>query len=234
MAANIVTRLSNLIRGFLSLFVSGLEEANPEIVYQNSIDSMTEKYAKLKAAAAAVIAQRDDIQGRLEKTKANLAETQASLDQAVSTNQDDLAVELIQQKNALTADLAGLTTEAQQASAEAEKIKGNLLEVKGSVERLKAEKTTNLARMQSAQARLKIQEQIEGLSVDADVQALDGVRTHIKTIVSQANLGDELKASDLDTRMKALRTGASKASATAELERLKAARAGGATPTKQM
>ena len=33
-----------------------------------------------------------------------------------------------------------------------------------------------LAKMQSAQARIQIQEQLEGLSVDAEVKALDNVR----------------------------------------------------------
>ena len=46
-----------------------------------------------------------------------------------------------------------------------------------------------LAKMQSAQARLRIQEQLDGLSVDADVKALDNVREHIKNTIAEANLG---------------------------------------------
>jgi phage shock protein A len=49
-----------------------------------------------------------------------------------------------------------------------------------------------LAKMQSAQARIKVQEQLDGLSVDADVKALDNVREHIKTTIAEANLGSEL------------------------------------------
>ena len=46
-----------------------------------------------------------------------------------------------------------------------------------------------LAKMQSAQARIRIQEQLDGLSVDADVKALDNVREHIKNTIAEANLG---------------------------------------------
>ena len=49
-----------------------------------------------------------------------------------------------------------------------------------------------LAKMQSAQARIRIQEQLDGLSVDADVKALDNVREHIKNTIAEANLGQEL------------------------------------------
>ena len=43
--------------------------------------------------------------------------------------------------------------------------------------------------MESAQARVRIQEQLDGLSVDAEVKALDNVRTHIKNTIAQASLG---------------------------------------------
>ena len=46
-----------------------------------------------------------------------------------------------------------------------------------------------LAKMQRAQARVRIQEQLDGLSVDAEVKALDNVREHIKNTIAQANLG---------------------------------------------
>ena len=48
--------------------------------------------------------------------------------------------------------------------------------MQGEIKKLKAERDTMLAQMQSAQARLKIQEQLDGLSVDAEVKALDNVR----------------------------------------------------------
>jgi len=53
------------------------------------------------------------------------------------------------------------------ASKDAESAKTSLLQVQGEIKKLKAERDTMLARMQSAQARLKIQEQLDGLSVDA-------------------------------------------------------------------
>ena len=82
-----------------------------------------------------------------------------------------------------------------------------------------------LARMQSAQARIKIQEQLEGMSVDAEVKALDNVREHIKNTVAEANLGKELGESDLDNRLKALRAQTGEATSKSEWERLRNASA---------
>jgi phage shock protein A len=232
---NLFARVGNLFKGFMSLFISDIEKDHPEIAYENSINSMTGKYAKLKAAAAAVIRQRDDITSRLSAAKQKQTQLDADLKHAMDTNQDDIAVEILQAKNAIDAEVIDLNAEAQTAVTEAEKVKAQLLEVQGEIRRLKDEKDRNLAKLAGAQARIKIQEQIEGLSVDAEVQALGNVRTHIKNMVAQANLGEELKDADFDTRMKKLRQDSTRSTAEAQLAQLMAARAAqAAAPSKQM
>ena len=73
--------------------------------------------------------------------------------------------------------------------------------VQSEIKKLQAERDTMLAKFQSAQARVKIQEQLDGLSVDEEVRALDNVRSHIKTTIAEANLGKELSESSLDSRL---------------------------------
>jgi len=58
-------RLANLWRGFLSLWISDVERAHPEIAYENAINSMVEKYSRLKSATAAIIRRREEIDERL-------------------------------------------------------------------------------------------------------------------------------------------------------------------------
>ena len=55
------TRLRNLWRGFLSIWISDIEKEHPEIAYENAINSMIEKYSQLKHANAAIIRRREDI-----------------------------------------------------------------------------------------------------------------------------------------------------------------------------
>ncbi len=104
-------RLANLWRGFLSLWVSGIEKEHPEIAYENAINSMIEKYSKLKTATAAIIRRREELDDRFKRANAELQQTEAELDTAVTTAQDDLAVILIQKKNQLAAEVAELKSE---------------------------------------------------------------------------------------------------------------------------
>jgi len=223
--AGVFGRLGNLWRGFLSIWISDVEKAHPEIAYENAINSMVEKYSRLKSATAAIIRRREDISERLKKNTAEMAQTEADLAVAVETNQDDLAVVLIQKKNQLAADLTDLKAELDSAQKDADSAKSSLISVQTEIRKLKGERDTMLAKMQSAQARIKIQEQIDGLSVDADVKALDNVREHIKTTIAEANLGRELGDSSLDSRLAALRNQAGDVQARQQLAEMKAKKA---------
>ncbi|MEA2164814.1 MAG: phage shock protein [Thermoanaerobaculia bacterium] len=221
----VISRLSNLWKGFLSLWIADIEKDHPEIAYENAINSMIGKYAKLKGATAAIIRRREDLDERFKKANAELAQTEAELNTAVETNQDDLAVILIQKKNQLTADIAETKADLETANSDAQSAKTSLLGVQSEIKKLQAERETMLAKMQSAQARIKIQEQLDGLSVDDEVRALDNVRTHIKNTIAEANLGKELSDSSLDSRLAGLRSQVGDVQAKQELAAMKARKA---------
>jgi phage shock protein A len=216
-------RMGNLWKGFLSLWVSGIEREHPEIAYENAINSMVAKYTQLKKATAAIIRRREDITGRLDKARKELANIDRDLVAAVQSDQKDLGIVLIQKKGSLTSEVTELDAELKQANTDAESAKASLVQVQGEINKLKGEKDRMLAKLASAQARVKINEQLEGLSVDAEVKALDNVREHIKNTVAEATLGDELKENDLDNRLNKLRQSSGDATANDEWEKLKQA-----------
>jgi phage shock protein A len=218
-------RLANLWKGFLSIWISDVEKEHPEIAYENAINSMVEKYSRLKSATAAIIRRREETDERYQRLTRELAQTEAELGVAMDTNQDDVAVLLLQKKNQLAADIAELQADLQTAQKDADSAKSSLMTVQGEIKKLKAERDSMLAKMQSAQARIKIQEQLDGLSVDAEVKALDNVRQHIKTTIAEANLGRELSESSLDARLEAIRGQVGEVQARQQLAELKAKRA---------
>ena len=171
---------------------------------------------------------------RPQNTQRELATVTADLETALATNQDDLAVVLIQKKNQLEASIAELQADADTAAKDADSAKQSLLSVQNEIKKLKAEKETMVAKLESAQARMRIQDQLEGLSVDAEVQALDNVRTHIKTQVAQANLNKELGETDLDSRLKTLRNASGDVTAKQQLAEMKAASAAKRAAAKSM
>ena len=94
------------------------------------------------------------------------------------------------------------------------------------IKKLKAEKDNMLAKMQSAQARIRIQEQLDGLSVDAEVKALDNVREHIKNTIAAGQPRQGAESTRRSTRASpALRAQSGDVTAKQQLAELKAAAA---------
>ena len=215
-------RLGNLWRGFLSIWISDVEKEHPEIAYENAINSMVEKYSKLKRATAAIIRRRDELNERYTSQSTELAQINQDLETAVQTAKDDLALILIQKKNILEKEVAELKAELESAAKDADSAKAALLQVQAEIKKLMAEKDSMLAKMESAKARVRIQEQLDGLSVDAEVKALDNVRAHIKNTIAEASLGQELAESSLDARLAALRTQTGEVTARSQLDEMKA------------
>jgi phage shock protein A len=208
-----------------------VEKKHPEIAYENAINSMVEKYSKLKRATGAIIRRREDVNERLQKASTALQRVEQDLNTAVATDQRELGLILLQKKNTLTAEVAELSGELQSAVKDADSAKSSLLQVQSEIKKLKAERERMLAKMASAEVRLRIQEQLDGLSVDGEVKALDNVRSHIKDTIAQANLGDELGESDLDQQLQKLRQKSGQVSANSEWERLRTAAAANAQKT---
>ena len=199
-------RLWNLLTGFFSLFISKVENEHPEIVYQNSIDALTRKAVQLRDAAAAIIRRRDEIEDRYEAKTRELKEVDAQINVAVTQGDEQIGTLLIEKKEALETEVAELTQEFEQAKKDADDVKSALLRIQGERNKLIGEKDRMVAKLASADARIKVQEQLDGLSMDSDVKALDGVRTHIKNRVAAANLGKELSESSLDARLDKLKS----------------------------
>jgi phage shock protein A len=222
---NLFSRLTNLWKGFVSLWIADVEKNHPEIAYENAINGMAVKYGKLKSATAAIIRRRQEIEDRVAKEQTLLARLTADLNAALDSKQDDLALVLLQKKGAVEAELAGLQSEMVQAKADADDAKSSLTAVMAEIKNLKAEKDRMLAKVKSADARIHIQNQLEGLSVEAEVKALDNVREHIKNRLAEADLGKEMRESDLDQRLAVLRQQSGISTAKSQLDALKAARA---------
>ncbi len=225
MSINFFSRLSNLWTGFLSLWITDVEKNHPEIAYENAINSMIEKYTKLKQATASIIRRREELDEQFKQKSRELSQVSADLTTAVETNQQDLGLILLQKQKALSEQVAELKADLDTSVKDAESAKASLIQVQAEIKNLKAEKDRMLAKMASAQARVRIQDQLEGLSVDAEVKALDNVREHIKTTIAQASLGKEIAESDLDSRLKALRSQTGDVTAKSEWDRLRQASA---------
>lgn len=214
-------RLTNLWRGFLSLWISDIETRNPEAVYEVAIEERIKKHKELKKAVSGIVYLRNKLSADLEAKEAMLKDVMNQLPVALEEDEDEVALHLIQQKDELTTEIESISAELKKISSQAEDAKKGLINFQAEIEKLKREKDKMIAKKANAEARIQIQESLDGLSTDADIKALDGVRTHIDKLQAEADIGSELQGDSLDTKLASIREKAANASAKNQLEAMK-------------
>ncbi len=214
-------RFRNLVRALFTGWIRDSEIQNPRAVYEQAINERTQQYRQLKEAVAGILYMRNKIEAEITERRAEIARLYDDIKRAVRRGYDDLSVRLIAQKQALLDDLERAERELESVRSEAEEAKANLVRFREEIRSLVREKSRMLATLANAQARRRIQEALDGLSVDAEMKALETVREHIARISTEGSLDRELGDDGLRTRLRAIRDESREDAERRELDELK-------------
>lgn len=217
-----LARFRALVRGIFGVWVRDRERGNPQAVYEQAIQERTRQYRELKQAVAGILYMRNKIQADLAERRAEVAQLREDIRRSVERGEDDLALVLIGQRQAIDEEIARAEQELEAVSHEASEAKTNLVRFREEIRSLEREKVRILATLANARARRRIQEAFEGLSVDADMRALESVREYVARVATEGRLTQELEEDgDLRQRVKTIRREAEGEARRAELEELK-------------
>ena len=220
--AGFFERLFGLVRGGASQWMRQREEQSPRAVYERAIAERVRQYRELKEAVAGILFMRNMLEAELGERRGELAHTHEDIRRAVLRGDDSVGLALIQHKQLLLGETERAEREWSGLQREAEEAKANLLRFREEIRALERERGRTLATLANARARRRLREAFEGLSVDADMQALESVRSHVARMVSEGELERELGVSDdVGQRIRALRADAEQEAARRELEELK-------------
>ena len=162
--------------------------------------------------------QWDEKQRLLENYKEDL-------EYALDEGDDESAEVLITRIDELETRVQELNIQFEDVSDQAESAFQSLNQYREEINKLKRERDEMLAKNATAQAQQQIAESLDGLSMDADIQALQRTRDSINKRVSEAKLSSKLNDNNIDSRLKNIREKSGNARAKQKLARMKAARA---------
>ena len=218
---SLVGRLRSLIHGIVSVWVRDGERNNPRAVYEQAIGERTQQYRDLKEAVAGILYMRNKLEAEITERRAEIARLHDDIRRSVRGGDDAASVTLIAHKQTLMDELERAEQELAGVRSEAEESKANLIRFREEIRSLVREKGHMLATLANARARRRLQEAVEGLSVDAEMKALEGVREHIARISTEGTLDREIGDDGLRRRLRAIREDTRSEAARRELEELK-------------
>jgi phage shock protein A len=214
-------RFRSLVGGILRRWVRNREHESPEVVYEQAIAERVRQYREFKSAVAGILYLRAKLESEINERRAEIARLHDDARHAVRRNQDDISLTLIAQKQQLFEDLERAEQELSAVKNEAEDSKSNLVRYREEIRSLVREKGRMLATLANAKARRRLQVAIEGLSTDAELDALEGVREYVTRLTMEGEIDKELGDSGLRNRLRGFRDEARLRSARSELDQLK-------------
>jgi phage shock protein A len=214
-------RVRGLFRGLFTTWIQDREGQNPRAVYETAIAERLRQYEGLKQAVAGILYMRNKLEAEIRERRTELVRTQDLTRRAVERGDDEVALQLISQKEHLTGEMDRAERELEEVASEVEGAKANLIKFRSELRALEREKIRMLAVLANARARRRFQRAIDGLSVDSEMKALDNVREQIARLRSEGRLDLELDDSGIQTRIRSMRREQRDEANRAELEELK-------------
>lgn len=124
---SLFTRIGRLFRGFVGLFISGLEESNPEALMDAARQEFREKMAQYNLALARMAGVAERLKVQVKGKAARAQELQRRILANHQAGNRDLAGSLARELQELTADLG---TDTQELSETEEAYQANLRQAK--------------------------------------------------------------------------------------------------------
>ncbi len=217
----LLARLRSLFTGVFALWVRAKENEHPEAVYAQAIEERRRQYVELKQAVAGILYLRNRLEGEGRDKRSELGRLSADVARAVSRGDDPAALTLIAHKQGLVEDLERTEADLESMQAETATAKENLVRFRDEIRDLEREKVRTLATLANATARRRIQEAFEGLSVEHELRALDGVREHVARLVAEGRLDREMGSGDAAPVLRSYRQEARLDAAKRELDEIK-------------
>jgi phage shock protein A len=217
------SRFRNLVSALFGGYLRDGERSHPEQVYQQAIDQRTKQYRELKEAVAGILYMRNKLEAEIRQRGAELDRLTREIRDTVRAGRDSDSLALIAYKQTLVGELARCERELEAVRGEAEDAKVNLTRFREDLRDLAREKGRALITLANAKARRRMSEALEGLSVDAEMKALESVREYIARLSTEGALDRELGDATLRRRLRDIRSEARDEAARSELEELKRA-----------
>lgn len=214
-------RFKSLVRGLFAGWLRDRENQNPRAVYEQAIAERTRQYAELKQGVAGILYMRNKLEAEISERRTEIKQAHGDIARAVGDGDDEVALELISHKETMVEELERAGRELDEVRGEVEGSKANLIKFRAEIRQLEREKVRMLATLANARARRRIQEALEGLSLDTEMRALEQVRENIQRLKTEGRLDQELGDTGLQTRIRQIRQDARNEAAQLELDDIK-------------
>tara|TARA_B100000315_G_scaffold208356_1_gene203607 strand:+ start:1820 stop:2488 length:669 start_codon:yes stop_codon:yes gene_type:complete len=213
----IFSRLTDIVHSNINSLLDKAED--PEKMIRLMIQEMEDTLVEVRSTAVKAIADKKEINRRLEKLDTAAEEWQEKAEFALSKNREDLAKGALVAKAKLSEQAASLREGLAATETSLSKYNEDLAQLQAKLDEAKAKKKAIEIRMKTAQKRVKIRQTLHDGRVDDAMERYSTLERRIDELEADAESFDLGKERTLDEEFIEL---AAENAIVDELERMKA------------
>jgi phage shock protein A len=217
-------RLARLFRGFLSLFVSGLEEQNPKLLLEDLKQQMERAKIRYNTATAGIIAREKLARQKLTAAQKLLEDTRELIQEAKRQNNRELALQLLIQEETQSAQLQttqaaydAIKAEADNARQEFANFQAELFHKMAQIEQLKTQADLADLKKEMNQVRSSYATEDGAGKISEGLKQAEEI---IQGRLAKEDAVSELGKNGIDAQMRDLKTNVAKSRAEEKLAAL--------------
>jgi len=160
----IFSRFTDIINSNINAILEKAED--PEKIVRLMIQEMEDTLVEVRSAAARAIADRKEINRKLDLIERDVADWQAKAELALDKNRDDLAKAALAEKNRLTQTADSLRGEQTAIAEGLEKLNSDIGSLEAKLADAKARQQAIVTRHHTASKRLQVRKQLHDYKID--------------------------------------------------------------------
>jgi phage shock protein A len=213
----IFSRLSDIVHSNINTLLDKAED--PEKLLRLIIQEMEDTLVEVRSTAVKAIADKKEIQRRLDQIYGAAAEWQDKAEFALTKGREDLAKGALIAKSKLNDQADALREELESVDDALTKYNDDLAQLQGKLEEAKAKKKGIEIRMKTAKKRVKMRRTLHDGRIDDAMERYSGLERRIDELEADAESFDLGKERTLDDEFAEL---VAENGVSDELERMKA------------
>lgn len=203
------SRLGRMIRGFFGLFISGLEKASPEAMFEDMKNQIDKARREANDQIIEIQTNAELIKVEMKQAEKNLQAVQAKIESAKASGQEDVLVELLMQEEEIQQIYEAHKATYDNAIAEVSKIREDFKvfesEMSQKLNEIKSLKTQNkLADLRESINSINAKYTSKGNRVGEINETLERAREMVNQKTARANAISSLNEDNVELKIKKL------------------------------
>lgn len=225
------SRLGRMIRGFFGLFISGLEKANPEAMFEDIKNQIEKARKQANDQIIEIQTNAELIKVEMKQAQKSLEAVKAKIEAAKTSGQEDVLIELLMQEEELQQIYEAHQATYENATTEVSRIREDFKvfesEMGQKLNEIKSLKTQNkLADLSQSINSINAKYTAKGNKVSEINESLEKAREIVNEKTARANAISSLNEDNVDLKIKKLDINSARERAKAKAQAMMAGESG--------